>query len=231
MWIKSLLRVTDHQIFSTAGMDALVYVSFFKLCLKLFSIFCISGVAVTAVNATNGKQAGWGFLESLSIANVPSESKWLWVHTVHAWFVTVVSLAYFHKHYMYLMRFRHEFLKQSMTSGAPAALFIQNLPPGYRDERQLTEVFERLLEAQAAGIPQPLDHDEEFLPPSTSNGASTQSTKSGLTTTVVSTTIVRDMRELQKLLREKSVCQDLLTTAQSLENGKCFHPTNKHRGV
>ena len=45
-WLTVLYKIRDEQILEYAGLDAYVFLSFFKMCIKLLSIFCFFSVCV-----------------------------------------------------------------------------------------------------------------------------------------------------------------------------------------
>ena len=45
-WLTVLYRIGDEQILEYAGLDAYVFLSFFKMCIKLLSIFCFFSLCV-----------------------------------------------------------------------------------------------------------------------------------------------------------------------------------------
>ncbi|KAL5987779.1 hypothetical protein ACLOJK_035533 [Asimina triloba] len=97
-WVRTAWRLSEEQLLSMSGLDAVVYMRIFIFSLRIFSIAGIIGIFILLpVNYFGDQLNDIDFsdlpkksLERFTISNVKDGSKWLWVHFCAAYIITGV---------------------------------------------------------------------------------------------------------------------------------------------
>ena len=85
-WVKSVLTVSQQDVINRAGLEAYLFLRFFKMCTALFTVFSFVGVGVLVPLNKFGK-GGLNGLDQWSIGNVAGETTKLWAHLAVSYFI------------------------------------------------------------------------------------------------------------------------------------------------
>ena len=108
-WVMPAFMANDDDVFYYAGIDALVYLRFMKLCLKISFIILPYGIAVLLpLNFYGGEKLGE--LEQLSMSNISQGSPKLWAHLLGIWVYTLVICYFLLEEWKVYGVYRQEFL-------------------------------------------------------------------------------------------------------------------------
>ncbi|KAH9626169.1 hypothetical protein KSS87_017693 [Heliosperma pusillum] len=113
-WVTAAWKLSEEELLSTSGLDALVFIRTITFCLKVFLFAGAIGLFVLLpINASGNQIDVFDIvaipsvtLDLFTISNVNNGSKWLWVHCSAVYLVTafVCFLLYHEYHYISLKR-------------------------------------------------------------------------------------------------------------------------------
>ncbi|XP_058081974.1 CSC1-like protein HYP1 isoform X4 [Magnolia sinica] len=97
-WVRTAWQLSEEELLSASGLDAVVYMRIFIFSLRVFSVAGIIGICILLpVNYLGNELNDIDFSELpnksvdlFSISNVKDGSKWLWVHFCSAYLITGV---------------------------------------------------------------------------------------------------------------------------------------------
>ena len=153
-WIKPLWAAREDDLVRKLGLDAIVFLRFWRMCLQMMTVFTGLGcVILVPINYVGWKQstavAGASVnFSDLSITSV--KGSLVTAHIVFAWIFTLVVLALLYVNHRKVTQLRtiyfqsHEYLRQLHSR----TLWIQFLRPEWRSDRALGEVAMNLERAR-----------------------------------------------------------------------------------
>ena len=150
--LATLHRITDEEIIDFAGLDAYVFLGFFKMSIKilficwLFATFLISPIRFYFTGQYDQGDGDGGELDSFS--KDPNETiawyrTYLLIYVVFTYLFTYVTCHYLIKHARTVIRKRQEILGKQ-NSITDRTIRLSGIPPEMRTERILKEVIENL---------------------------------------------------------------------------------------
>lgn len=124
-WIIPAFMANDADVFSYAGIDALIYMRFLRLCVKISLVIMPYGIAVLLpVNFFGqGKLHG---LDRVAMSNVAPQSSKFWAHVISAWFYTLIICYLLYEEWKVYIVYRQEYL--SAGRGHQYAVLVRDLP-------------------------------------------------------------------------------------------------------
>lgn len=163
-WIKTVYSITDEQVLESTGLDAYVFLSFFKMSIKFFTTSSIFGLIVVAPvkyhftgdlldhNDTSNDPSMWYFRrenvhiftnDTTSPVDIIPDKSWLWSYVVFVYFFTIL-LAYF-----LISQTRHiVYIKQSYLGSqntiTDRTILLSGIPSALRDEDILKNAINNL---------------------------------------------------------------------------------------
>lgn len=153
-WIPVLFNVNEQQVLEHAGLDAVVFLGFFKMCIKALTICVI--FAITVISPIRYKFTGqvdlpdYDHINGSSIADSSlllqpvtinknhktSYEKFLWMYTVFTYVFTFVITYCLFKQSMKIIDMRQSYLGKQ-NSITDRTIKILGIPPMLRDEEDL----------------------------------------------------------------------------------------------
>lgn len=125
-WISPSILTTDDDIYTFSGIDALVFIRFLKLILKLALFTLPYGMIVLLpININGGYQLADG-LDRLSMSNIKASSSLLWAHCLAVWLYTFAIIYLTFEEWKVYIKYRQSYLKKGTSS--QFAIFLQNIP-------------------------------------------------------------------------------------------------------
>mmetsp|Transcript_59941 Transcript_59941/g.111108 ORF Transcript_59941/g.111108 Transcript_59941/m.111108 type:complete len:808 (+) Transcript_59941:101-2524(+) len=159
-WSVCASCVSDDEVVSIGGLDALLLSDYFFLCrdlLRLLSPVLLFVLLPLNFLVTSDPKQDW--LQRLSLGQLhPQESSWLsgawgsslivWTHVACVWYVVALGMRWT---YMAQQRFLLKRYKWLTNLAAPQAttLLVENIPRGYRADDALHGYFSQLFGAEA----------------------------------------------------------------------------------
>ncbi|KAK1829995.1 hypothetical protein QBC39DRAFT_120853 [Podospora conica] len=172
-WIPALYRITEQQVLASAGLDAFVFLTFFKMSMKLFAVMFFFAAVVLEpinyhfgtdpiVNATGtrsyqlfGQFADYNDRVSLRFGDddgdgddddtpdVSFNLMYLWSYLVFAYFFTALTLWFVKRETYRVLRIRQDYLGSQSTI-TDRTFRISGIPRELRTEEAIKDLVERL---------------------------------------------------------------------------------------
>lgn len=124
-WGIPAFMANDDDVFYYAGIDALVYMRFLKLCFKISLVIMPYGIAVLLPLNYYGR-GGLEGLDKVALSNVKAQSSKVWAHLVAAWFYTLIICYLLYEEWKVYIMYRQEYL--STGKGHQYAVLIRDVP-------------------------------------------------------------------------------------------------------
>ncbi|PQE12695.1 DUF221 domain-containing protein [Rutstroemia sp. NJR-2017a BBW] len=170
-WIPALYRVTEEQVLASAGLDAYVFLSFFKMSMKLFAIMFVMAAAILApINAhfyyvtnpfskdpkhppspdyslVDGWNGGWNeatILKGGKDSDTPApDTSYLWSYLVFTYVFTGLAIFFMTRQTRRIIQVRQDYLGSQYTI-TDRTIKLSGIPKELRSEEKITEILERL---------------------------------------------------------------------------------------
>ncbi|XXG94199.1 hypothetical protein Hte_000452 [Hypoxylon texense] len=156
-WIPALYRVTEEQVLASAGLDAFVFLSFFKMSLRLFATMFFFAVTVlwpihktfdAGDTKTPGKAPTESDLASVGHTMVDSEHKdgrwsYLWAYLVFTWFFSFLTIYFMNSETIKVVKIRQDYLGTQSTI-TDRTFRLTGIPRDIRSEDKIKEFVENL---------------------------------------------------------------------------------------
>lgn len=158
-WVRRLLAVTEEQVLETAGMDALMYMKFVKLCCRLFFGMTLFALAVVLPVNTTGGNGIHDSINRFSMANIQVGSSRLWAHVVAAYALSFYLMwgSYRAYHDMTAVAQKHH------VRHAEPELFtvlVREIPEDHRTDEDVAAFYEHFFPGQVVSASVARDYTE-----------------------------------------------------------------------
>ncbi|KAH9994169.1 DUF221-domain-containing protein [Xylariaceae sp. FL0662B] len=164
-WIPALYRVTEAQVLASAGLDAFVFLSFFKMSFRLFAtIFFFAVVVLWPIHKTfePGKKIPPGVLPnstSLYPTLTPKDAagsitaldndgpgwhpNYLWAYLVFTWLFSFLTIYFMNSETIKVVKVRQDYLGTQSTV-TDRTFRLTGIPRDIRSEEKIKEFVENL---------------------------------------------------------------------------------------
>ncbi|GAA0140702.1 hypothetical protein LIER_02004 [Lithospermum erythrorhizon] len=134
-WVKRAWQVTEDELLTTAGFDAVVLMRIIIFSLRVFSFAAVVGVFVLLPLNYMGNQLNFDFidlstksLESFSVSNVDDGSSRLWIHFGAVYIFTVFVCYLLYREYKSLSSKRIEYFLSSKPQPHQFTVLVRGIP-------------------------------------------------------------------------------------------------------
>uniref|UniRef100_A0A9I9D375 CSC1-like protein At3g54510 n=1 Tax=Cucumis melo TaxID=3656 RepID=A0A9I9D375_CUCME len=130
-WIPRAFRVSEDEILSSGGLDALVTIRLFKLGITFSFVSSLIGLVVLLpVNYFSQDKSSGSYhsLDSLTISNIREGSDLLWVHFSYLCFISFYGIYLLHKEYKGILLKRIQQLKSMRQRSDQFTLLVREIP-------------------------------------------------------------------------------------------------------
>ncbi|KAF9674403.1 hypothetical protein SADUNF_Sadunf10G0123700 [Salix dunnii] len=135
-WLSKAWRLSEEELLSSSGLDAVVYMRTITLCLKVFSFTGIIGMLILLpVNCTGTELHRIDFadlytssLDAFTISNVNSGSKLLWIHFSSVYVVTIFICYLLYYEYNYISSKRIAYFYSSKPQPQQFTVLVHSIP-------------------------------------------------------------------------------------------------------
>jgi len=165
-WVPALYRITDQQLLASAGLDAYVFLAFFKMAMRLFAVmFFFAAVVLEPINrrfvehpTTDSaplflfpQHQSYG-LSALDDPTPPDEDPdisfdpklgYLWSYLVFTYLFTGLTLYFTDKETLKVIRVRQNYLGTQSTI-TDRTFRLSGIPHNLRSEEAIKELIEKL---------------------------------------------------------------------------------------
>lgn len=146
-WVKPAWRVTYKEVWETAGLDAALMLEFERLAWRLLLLI---GVPLCTIlcplhfffGGDRAVRAG-DHLSRLGLNNVVDGSDLFYVHAVAVWYVILVAEYIIFEGMKGFLIHRFQWLRE-FTFPQACTVLVENIPPEYRSDKALKEIFAKL---------------------------------------------------------------------------------------
>ena len=124
-WIIPAFMANDDDVFYYAGIDALIYLRFLRLCVKISLVIMPYGIAVLLPLNYFGQGELHG-LDRVAMSNVAPQSSKFWAHVISAWAYTLIICYLLYEEWRIYIVYRQEYLTSGR--GHQYAVLVRDLP-------------------------------------------------------------------------------------------------------
>lgn len=153
-WLPAVIRITEDQVLSAAGLDAFVFLAFFKMSVKLFAImFFFAAVVLEPINEhfLNPKTSTSSYFDTyVPLAKGDNEDdSWnrekghLWAYLVFVYFFTALTFYFMNTETFRVIKIRQEYLGSQATI-TDRTFRLSGIPVEFRAEDKIKALIEKL---------------------------------------------------------------------------------------
>ncbi|KJZ72278.1 hypothetical protein HIM_08319 [Hirsutella minnesotensis 3608] len=151
-WIPKLYRITEEQVLASAGLDAFVFLNFFKMSARLFLIMAFFAVTVLwpinyhyrhfQFNLGRGHKSPDHDRDG-GHEDKSTERTYLWSYVTFTYFFVGLALYYINLETFRIIKFRQDYLGSQFTV-TDRTFRLTGIPPRLRSEEKIKELIEKL---------------------------------------------------------------------------------------
>ncbi|KAK9675958.1 hypothetical protein RND81_11G044400 [Saponaria officinalis] len=135
-WVKAAWKLSEDELLSTSGLDAVVFIRIITFSLKVFLFVGAIGLFVLLpINASGTQVVAFDIavvssvtLDLFTISNVNNSSKWLWVHCCSVYLVTGFVCFLLYCEYDYICSKRLEYFYSSRPRPHQFTILVRGIP-------------------------------------------------------------------------------------------------------
>ncbi|KAL2072731.1 hypothetical protein VTL71DRAFT_12074 [Oculimacula yallundae] len=170
-WMPVLYKVTEQEVLASAGLDAYVFLAFFKMSIKLFGTMLLFACIVLAPinyhfdylptpgNSDNPKQPSamfstifqtddWGYDQVVlplgkDDKSPPLDTSYLWAYLFFTYFFTALAIWFLTTETQKIIRIRQDYLG-SQSTVTDRTIKLSGIPRELRSEKEIKEFLEKL---------------------------------------------------------------------------------------
>ncbi|KAI1384947.1 DUF221-domain-containing protein [Hypoxylon trugodes] len=169
-WIPALYRVTEEQVLASAGLDAFVFLSFFKMSLRLFTTIFFFAVVVLwpihstfdagtinppdkspgndsfQINTIENSYHQYSASVNLILAEPESDDKskyYLWAYLAFTWFFSFLTIYFMNSETIKVIKVRQDYLGTQSTI-TDRTFRLTGIPRDIRSEDKIKDFVENL---------------------------------------------------------------------------------------
>ncbi|GAP87315.1 putative duf221-domain-containing protein [Rosellinia necatrix] len=171
-WIPALYKITEDQVLASAGLDAFVFLSFFKMSIRLFStMFFFSIIILWPIHKTFDTNPNPGgstppppkndsiylsprfdnrFSDASSLFAMkdkggPADKSWsyLWSYLIFTWFFSLLTIYFMNAETFKVVKIRQDYLGTQSTV-TDRTFRLAGIPKDLRSEEKIKEFVENL---------------------------------------------------------------------------------------
>lgn len=152
-WIPVLFRINDDQVLEHAGLDALVFLRFFKMCIRILTtclVFAITIISPIRFYYTGKVDQDYPSDDEPSVLDLPTVGyfgqnfkQFYWTYTVFTYTFTLVVAYFLFRESVHIIKIRQEYLGRQ-NSITDRTIKISGIPAILRDEQDLKRQIEGL---------------------------------------------------------------------------------------
>ncbi|KAK1412179.1 hypothetical protein QVD17_33203 [Tagetes erecta] len=130
-WINEAFTVSEDDILSKCGLDALVVIRFFKFGIKFFALCCGVGLMILLplnCSVSSHLSSTSRSMDSFTISNIPRGSDRLWVHFSCLCFISFSGIYLLHKEYKTVLLKRVQQLRNLRHQPSQFTVLVRQVP-------------------------------------------------------------------------------------------------------
>ncbi|EFX00002.1 duf221 domain protein [Grosmannia clavigera kw1407] len=150
-WLPVLYNITEDQVLASAGLDAFVFLAFFKMSLKLFTVmFFFAAVVLEPINRHFVDETTAVTMVTSAVDDDPDEDdSWnrakghLWAYLVFIYFFTFLTYYFMSRETFRVIKVRQEYLGSQATV-TDRTFRLTGIPKEFRSEDKIKTLVEKL---------------------------------------------------------------------------------------
>jgi len=170
-WMPVLYKVTEQEVLASAGLDAYVFLAFFKMSIRLFgTMFLIACIVLAPINYhfdylptpgnsdnPNGPNAmfqtifatdNWSYdQDTMAMGKgdkkTPLDTSYLWAYLFFTYFFTALAIYFMTTETRRIIQVRQDYLGSQSTI-TDRTIKLSGIPPELRSENEIKEFLEKL---------------------------------------------------------------------------------------
>lgn len=169
-WVPVLYSINDKQVLEYAGLDAFVFLSFFKMCIKLLATFCLFSICIispiryhfTGSYDDNGGDSGDDTFVSYLVKRLvesntdgvlapESDNLYLWMYVIFTYFFTFLAIKTLTSQTKEVVNTRQSYLGK-MNTITDRTIRLSGIPIELRNMETLKKRIEELKIGQVSSI-------------------------------------------------------------------------------
>ncbi|XP_011017881.1 PREDICTED: CSC1-like protein At1g69450 isoform X1 [Populus euphratica] len=135
-WLPKAWKLSEEEMLSSSGLDAVVYMRTITFCLKVFSFAGIIGIFIllpvncsgTELHQIDFEDLYSNSLDVFTISNVNRGSKWLWIHFSSVYAITIFICYLLYHEYKYISSKRIAYFYSSKPQPHQFTILVRNIP-------------------------------------------------------------------------------------------------------
>ncbi|KAK1553275.1 hypothetical protein Q3G72_032042 [Acer saccharum] len=135
-WVRRAWKLSEEDLLSSSGLDAVVYMRIITFCLKVFSLAGIIGIFIilpvncsgTALQTIDFTDFSNNSLDVFSISNIESGSQRLWIHFCAVYIVTGFVCYLLYYEYNYISSQRTAYFYSSKPQPHQFTILVRGIP-------------------------------------------------------------------------------------------------------
>ncbi|KAF5866169.1 hypothetical protein ETB97_000703 [Aspergillus alliaceus] len=149
-WIPVLYRITEEEVLHSAGLDAFVFLSFFKFAIRFLSaVFVLAVIIILPIHYKyTGKRGVPGWDDDNSLGGNPdkkpvTDPNYLWMYVVFTYIFTGLAVYMLLQETNKIIRIRQKYLG-SQTSTTDRTIRLSGIPKDMASEEKIIDFMEGL---------------------------------------------------------------------------------------
>lgn len=155
-WLPALWQVTEQQVLASAGLDAFVFLSFFKMAIKFLAVtFLLAAVILAPINDhfvglfdTGGEKNNGNLTiiqsgKELKRPKFEKDESYLWAYVVFTYVFTAIAVYFMWDGTKRVIQIRQDYLG-SQTTITDRTIKLSGIPKDLRTEDKIKNIIEKL---------------------------------------------------------------------------------------
>ncbi|KAJ1914538.1 hypothetical protein IWQ60_008773 [Tieghemiomyces parasiticus] len=141
-WLLPVINTSEMFMLQTVGLDAVMFLRFFKLSIAIFSVLAVPGLCILIpINVVGSDYASSAFL---SMNAIPDSSPYLVPHLIFVYIFSLVVYYYLLRYTYHFLALRWHYLLRNAGSVEARSVMVTNIPSYLQDPQMLRHFFEEL---------------------------------------------------------------------------------------
>ncbi|OAD07867.1 hypothetical protein MUCCIDRAFT_135153, partial [Mucor lusitanicus CBS 277.49] len=147
-WIWPLIKISDEDMLTNVGLDALLMLKFVTMGIKIFAVCTIFGIIVFVPITMTSDYAHLGNetspLDRLSITVIEQDSNKIIAYIIFAYVFTFVTFFFLNRNYNDYIYLRAKYLLKQSKSMVSRSVIVTGIPDRLRSDQALADYYENL---------------------------------------------------------------------------------------
>lgn len=147
-WIWPLIKISDEDMLTNVGLDALLMLKFVTMGIKIFAVCTIFGIIVFVPITMTSDYTRLGNetspLDRLSISVIEPDSNKIIAYLIFAYVFTFVTFFFLNRNYNNYIYLRAKYLLKQSKSMVSRSVIVTGIPDHLRSDQALADYYENL---------------------------------------------------------------------------------------